>query len=298
VVDLTAPAGGSLVLGTVSLVAAASDDVGVSRVDFLVDGEIVATDADPANGWAVDWDSTTVADGEHEIAAVAVDTAGQASMPSAATVEVDNVDLAPTVVLTAPKSGDTLSGTTILAAAASDDVAVARVEFSVDGVLAGSDTDGSDGWTVEWDTTAAAEGPHVVTVVAVDTAGQRSPSDGASITVSNAAPSAGVHVGDIDGVGANWYYWWAAVVTITVHDEAEQAVAGATVTVSWDGSVAQTCVTSTAGTCTLSRWFSRSVVSTVAVVTNVAVPDRAYVPGANHDPDGSSDGTTIRVSRP
>jgi hypothetical protein len=139
---------------------------------------------------------------------------------------------------------------------------------------------------------------HVVAAVAVDTAGQTSPASAAAVTVSNPVVVEGVHIGDIDGVGATWYYWWAGVVTVTVHDSAERPVAGATVAVAWDGSVTQTCATATDGTCTLSRWFSRTVAATTVAVTGILVPGQAYVPGANHDPDASSDGTAITILSP
>ena len=105
-------------------------------------------------------------------------------------------------------------------------------------------------------------------------------------------------MGDIDGVGTAWYYWWAGVITITVHDAADAPVSGATVVGSWDGSVTQSCVTSSAGTCTVSRWFSRAVLTTTFSVVDVRSGSQPYQAALDHDPDGSTDGTRITVGRP
>ncbi len=58
--------------------------------------------------------------------------------------------------LTAPAKGSTVTGTTTITASASDDVAVSRVEFWVDGALKGADTTAP--YSYAWDTTATANG--------------------------------------------------------------------------------------------------------------------------------------------
>ena len=85
---LTAPGDGATVSGTVTLAATASDNVGVDRVEFLVDGQTVGTDTTASYG--VDWDSRDVADGTYAIRARAVDLAGNATTSSAASVTVAN----------------------------------------------------------------------------------------------------------------------------------------------------------------------------------------------------------------
>jgi peptidoglycan/xylan/chitin deacetylase (PgdA/CDA1 family)/archaellum component FlaF (FlaF/FlaG flagellin family) len=85
---LTAPADGATVNGTVTLSASASDNVGVDRVEFLVDGQLVGSDTSAP--YSVAWDSASVADGAPTIAARAVDPAGNATNSSAVTVTVGN----------------------------------------------------------------------------------------------------------------------------------------------------------------------------------------------------------------
>ncbi len=75
VVDLVNPADGSTVSGTIIIEANASDDVGVTKVDFYINDTLLATDdTEPYN---TSWNTTTVADGSHIITATATDTAGQ-----------------------------------------------------------------------------------------------------------------------------------------------------------------------------------------------------------------------------
>ena len=86
-VSLTAPANGATVSGTVTLSANASDNVGVSRVEFSVDGSLVGTAN--ASPYQVSWNSASVANGGHTIAAKAFDAAGN-SASSSASVTVSN----------------------------------------------------------------------------------------------------------------------------------------------------------------------------------------------------------------
>ena len=60
--------------GTIGLSATASDNVGVSRVEFYVDGALKATDS--SSPYQASLDSTTLADGSHTLVAKASDAAG------------------------------------------------------------------------------------------------------------------------------------------------------------------------------------------------------------------------------
>jgi poly(hydroxyalkanoate) depolymerase family esterase len=73
-VQLTAPADGATVSGSVTLSATAADNTGVSRVEFLIDGAQVASDSTAPYDAA--WSSATVTDGAHTVTARAVDGAG------------------------------------------------------------------------------------------------------------------------------------------------------------------------------------------------------------------------------
>ena len=88
-VALTNPTLGSKIRGAVTLTATASDDVGVAKVEFFVDDTKVGQDT--SSPFALDWNSTTVEDGEHEFKATATDSVGQ-SASSTVMAAVNNLE--------------------------------------------------------------------------------------------------------------------------------------------------------------------------------------------------------------
>jgi hypothetical protein len=94
----------------------------------------------------------------------------------------------PTVALTAPVGGATVTGTTAVAATAADNVAVAGVQFKLDGVNLGALATAAP-YTLTWNSMLATNGAHTLTAVASDLAGNTTTSAGVTVTVSNAAPA-------------------------------------------------------------------------------------------------------------
>ena len=86
-VTITAPAQGAQVNGQVSLTAAASDDTGVSKVEFYLGDTRLATDVSAP--YAYSWNSASVADGDHTLTVKAYDEAGNAGVAEL-TVRVAN----------------------------------------------------------------------------------------------------------------------------------------------------------------------------------------------------------------
>lgn len=94
-------------------------------------------------------------------------------------------DAPPTVAISAPANGATVSGPVTVTATPTDDRGVARVDFSVDGAAPfAGDTSGADGWSASWNSTTVANGSHRLTATATDAAGQRA-SATVTVTVSN-----------------------------------------------------------------------------------------------------------------
>jgi hypothetical protein len=92
----------------------------------------------------------------------------------------------PTVALTGPASGVTLSGIITVSASAADNVGVAGVQFKLDGATLGPE-DTVAPYTLSWYTTTASNGAHTLTAVARDAAGNLETSAGIPVTVSNVA---------------------------------------------------------------------------------------------------------------
>jgi hypothetical protein len=163
-VALTSPPAGATLRGTVTVMATASDDLEVFGVRFTVDGVPLGAEV-TVPPYIVWWTTTGAANGPHAVAAIARDAAGHEATASVV-VTVANDTAPPTVTLTSPAEGATLGGVTTLVAAASDDVGVVGVQFKIDGALVGVDSVAP--YELLWNTLDAANGTHLVTVVALD----------------------------------------------------------------------------------------------------------------------------------
>jgi len=86
--SITAPANGATVSGTVSATASASDNVGVTKVEFYLDGALKTTDTASPYSWS--WDTTTAANGSHSLVSKAYDAAGNVGTSATITVTVSN----------------------------------------------------------------------------------------------------------------------------------------------------------------------------------------------------------------
>ncbi|MEO8521924.1 MAG: Ig-like domain-containing protein, partial [Acidobacteriota bacterium] len=146
VVAIVAPASGATLTGAVNVTVDASDDVGISAVELLVDGTVAATSSSSASPFAIAWDSRLAPNGAHTLTARASDSGGNRTISAAVTVTVDNPPppdtAAPTVSITAPSPGVAVAGTVTVSVAAADNVGVAQVELLIDDVSAGVMTAG------------------------------------------------------------------------------------------------------------------------------------------------------------
>ena len=74
--------------GTITFNASASDNVGVTKVEFYVDGALKGSDT--ASPWSYAFNSTGVANGTHALTAKAFDAAGNSTLSSAVNFSVNN----------------------------------------------------------------------------------------------------------------------------------------------------------------------------------------------------------------
>ena len=74
-VSITNPLNGNPVTGSVSITVNATDDKGVTKVEYFVDGLSIGTST--TSPYTTVWDSTKVTNGSHSIRARATDTIGQ-----------------------------------------------------------------------------------------------------------------------------------------------------------------------------------------------------------------------------
>jgi chitodextrinase len=91
----------------------------------------------------------------------------------------------PTTSITSHPNGATVAGVANLTATATDNTAVTKVEFYVDGALKGSDADNTAPYTYAWDTKTTTNGSHTLMSKAYDTAGNIGTSPTVTVTVNN-----------------------------------------------------------------------------------------------------------------
>jgi len=87
--SVTAPANGATVSGNVTVTATASDNVGVTQIQLLIDGTVVFTTTNSTT-LSFGFDTTSVANGSHTIVTKAFDAAGNVGTSSTITVTVSN----------------------------------------------------------------------------------------------------------------------------------------------------------------------------------------------------------------
>src|SRR5579872_2945539 len=178
-VAISSPLAGAIVSGTAVLVSGlATDNVGVTKTEFYVDGGLYSTGT--TGTFSFSWNSAGKANGAHTLVVKAYDAAGNAGSASV-TVTVSNSDTTPpTVAISSPLAGATVSGTAVpVTGVATDNVGVTKTEFYVDGALYITGTTGT--FSFSWNSAGKANGAHTLMVKAYDAAGN---AGSASVTVN------------------------------------------------------------------------------------------------------------------
>ena len=139
-VTIDFPANNAVVNGVVTITATATDNIGVTQVEFYIDG--VLKIADMASPYTYSWNTVLETNGVHTLTAKAYDAAGN-SATSTVTVTVDNAapdTTKPTVIITNPPANDIVFGMINVTVTANDNIAISSVLFFVDGLQRKNDT--------------------------------------------------------------------------------------------------------------------------------------------------------------
>src|SRR5205085_1293614 len=157
----------------------------------------------------------------------------------------------PTVSITNPSEGTTISGSVTVSATATDNVGVAGVQFKLDGVNLGAEATTAP-YSIAWNTATAANGSHTLTAVARDAAGNVKTSTPVNVVVSNGgtgdpgltvaitAPPDGVWIGNSIHVTATASSSGSALTSLKIYGNG--------------GVVLQTACSGTS--CTLDDWWT------------------------------------------
>jgi fibronectin type 3 domain-containing protein len=127
---ITSPTDGSTVPPTVTVTANASDNVGVSGVQFLLDGLPLGIE-DTSSPYSVSWDTRASSNTTHRLSARVRDAAGNTAVSTEVAVTVSNP---PKLIITTPAPGSTVSGSTVSVAytTTGDLTGVDHVHFRLD----------------------------------------------------------------------------------------------------------------------------------------------------------------------
>jgi hypothetical protein len=188
-----APANGATISGVLNggTSCYANTSGSPARVVFSIDGSTLNTDSTPSDGTQCVLDTTKLANGTHSMRADVYDASGN-QKTDIISVNVQNAatNKAPTVSITSPTAGQTAPASLSYAANASDDVAVARVDFFLDGATTPLVSDTSSPYTGTLDTTKLTNGSHTLKATAYDAQGLNASSQ-VSFNVSNTSTSTG-----------------------------------------------------------------------------------------------------------
>jgi chitodextrinase len=183
-VSLSAPLNNSIVSGDVLVTASASDNVGVTKMEFYLNGVLQATDT--ANPSFYLWPTSSLATGTYTLMSKAYDAAGNVGQSNSTVVTVINDTTAPVVSLTAPGNNSFVSGTVAITATAGDNVGVSMVEFYRNGAFLSAGNVAP--YTINWDTTSVVNGSYILMAIARDNSGNSKQSAGISVVVNNMIP--------------------------------------------------------------------------------------------------------------
>jgi thermitase len=158
-----------LVAGVAALMLSAKPSLTPAQLTLLLESTAVDVGGDgydPAFGYG-------------RVDAFAAVTAAAAYVPPPDTTQ-------PTVALSSPLAGATVTGTVAVGATASDNVGVVKVDLYVDGVFFVSDT--SSPYSFAWDTSALPNGSHTLEAIAYDAANNSGTTSPVAVTVANTPP--------------------------------------------------------------------------------------------------------------
>jgi hypothetical protein len=168
-VSISAPADSSTLSGNAGITVQASDSVGVTKLELLVDGTVVESANLASTTFLLN--TTTIPNGAHAISVRAYDAAGNVGSDSIK-VEVQNGQLdstEPKVTINSPKNGSTIRKNTSIKVSSSDNVGIVLVELYLDGALSARSTSPNPSFTLV--ASMISDGAHTLLAKAYDAAG-------------------------------------------------------------------------------------------------------------------------------
>ncbi len=167
-ISILSPAANAVLTGTISLAAAATDNVAVSKVEYFLNSDSLGLAAKSGDFWQLSFNSKSKQNGAYSLKATACDQSNNCQ-DAAENISINNqaVDSTPPAVnITSPTNGQTVSGTINFSADITDDVKVDNANFYLDSALL--DTKTIAPFAVAINTLSYPNGNHQLKVVASD----------------------------------------------------------------------------------------------------------------------------------
>jgi hypothetical protein len=168
------PYAGQIVSGVETVSINAEDNNSIDTVEFYINNILVFSDG--TQPYEYDWDTNLeMEDLNHIVGSIIRDDSGnQFEVPSISVLvnNIPNDSNPPTITISNPLSGQTVSDTVNFLVAAYDDIGIAYVEFFIDGFTLGTDDEAP--FSYLWDTASnigVHGNQHALSAIVVDTAG-------------------------------------------------------------------------------------------------------------------------------
>lgn len=181
-VSVVDPANNSIIRGTIPVTATVTSTIGVSSIELLADGNVLATNVGSS---VFSLNTNALTEGNHVIGVRAND-AGGLSTTVTRNVMVNNV--APSVSIGSPAVNAVLKSSVTVTGLASSAVGLQSVQLLIDGTAAANATNLSVP-TFQVDTAGYADGAHTLVLRAIGTGGLTSDTAPLSVVVANVAPA-------------------------------------------------------------------------------------------------------------
>ncbi|HPP17307.1 MAG TPA: Ig-like domain-containing protein [Fervidobacterium sp.] len=178
-VTIVNPTNGATVTGLVTITAEVQDNVGVSKVEFYIDGTKVGEDT--SEPYQCNWDTIGLTnDSTHTIQAKAYDIIGNPGQSNIVAVRV--VNNIPQVRIVNPTDGEPLHGTVTILAEAQDNEGIAQVEFSANDKFLKDFI--SSPYEYAWNTYGVIDGTYTLKAKATNLSGNQN-SESINVIVNN-----------------------------------------------------------------------------------------------------------------
>ena len=214
---IVTPASGSTVNGVVDIEVNVFDNIGVSKVNFFINGDSLFCDTIPPYNY--NWDTTQENENQnHTINIDVIDLSGNQTSLYPIAVYVDNLEepdiTPPNIVIYEPAANQTVFGAVDILTIATDNDSVSKVEFYQNYELV--ETDFTANYTYSWNTLLENDDTeHIWFAIAYDAQSNSSQSDPIIFKVDNidgippsgiiTYPYAGQYVSDIISIQAEAY---------------------------------------------------------------------------------------------